>query len=55
MQSDVNSLKINTFREVITSELIIFSYIWKHLLVRIRVYQKLLFVQNLSKRVGHKL
>ena len=55
MQSDGNSLKIDTFREAITSELMISSLLLKNLFVRIRVKQKLLFVQNLTKRLIHKL
>ena len=50
-----NSCKIDTFREAInflTGYLILKS--WKAL-VRFRVYQKLLFVQHLPKRVVHDL
>ena len=59
MQSDGNSWKINTFRGAITSELMISSQIilktHTPTLFLIRVKQKLLFVQNLYKRVVHKL
>ena len=54
MQSEGNSLKIDTFREAMPSELIISSKFWKLLLVRMRVLQQLLFIQNLTKRVVHK-
>ena len=46
MQSDRNSLKIDTFWEAITSELMIWSWFWKLLLVRIRVYWRYYLVRS---------
>ena len=51
----MQSVKIYTFWEAITSNLMSSSSFWQILIVRIRVQQNLFVAQNLSERVVHKL